>query len=159
MALFDKIVRIPNNLDDDIDIEFYSSNEKIYGLSIFSRGAKEWKSYIGTFPFLYGIWINLNHSNKIFSEINDGLLKFRMDLDNDFYSAIFFNVNLNNRPINIIKSFNIIKDTGLNFLFNTNIEEYIKIYNISFIYDQYDEEDEEDENLKYNRLPELIFKI
>lgn len=159
MALFDQIVRLPNNLDDDIDIESYSIIDKIYGLLIFSRGAKEWKSYIGTFPFLYGIWVNLNHSNKIFSKTNDVLLKFRMDLDNDFYSAIFLNVNSNNKPINIIKSFNVIKDKGLNFLFSNDTDKNVQLYNMSFIYDQYDEEAEEEENLKYNRLPILIFKI
>ena len=158
MALFNKIVRTPNNLNDDIDIEFYSSNEKIYGLSIFLRGAKDWRSYIGTFPFLYGIWVNLFYSNKVISEMNDDLLKFKMDLDNDFYGAIFFNINSYNKPINIIKSFDIGKNKGLNFLFDFDTEEYIKIHNISFIYDQYDEEDD-DENLQYNRLPQLIFEI
>ena len=152
MALFDKIVRIPNNLDDDIDIEFYSSNEKIYGLSIFSRGAKEWKSYIGTFPFLYGIWINLNHSNKIYDKMNDRLIKFKMNLDDDFHGAVFFNINSNNKPINIIKSFRIIRDIGLNFLFKSDKDKYITIDNASYLYDQYEDEE-------YNRLPKLIFKI
>ena len=70
MNVFDKIVRLPNNLNKDIDVEVYYSintaRDKIYGLSIFSRGAIEWKSYIGTFPFLYGIFINLEYSNKIY---------------------------------------------------------------------------------------------
>jgi hypothetical protein len=50
MNHFDKIVRLPNNLDKDIDLEkYYSINnacDKIYGLVIFSRGAIKWNIVI-----------------------------------------------------------------------------------------------------------------
>lgn len=158
MDLFDKIVRIPNNLDKDNNIELYSSisntRDKIYGLSIFSRGAIEWKSYIGTFQFLYGIYINLNYSNKIYDEMNNRLIKSKMDLDDDFHGAVFLNINSNNHPINIIKSFQIIRDKWINQVDEANKDKYITIK--SHLYDQYDDGDED---LEYNRLPKLIFKI
>lgn len=156
MNYFDKIIKVPNNLDKDINIESYYSIDntidKIYGLSIFSRGAIEWKSYIGTFPFLYGIWLNLNHSNKIYDQMNDRLIKFKMDLDDDFHGAVFFNINSNNEPINVIKSFKIIRNIGLNFLFKLDDDKYIIIDNVSYLYEQYEDEE-------CNRFPKLIFKI
>ena len=147
MNLFNKIVRIPNNLSTDIDIinidNIDNINDKIYGLSIFSRCAIEWKSYIGTFPFLYGILVNLNHSNKIYKDMNKRLLKNnRMDLDDDFHGAIMFNLDSNNNPINIIKSFKINKNLGLDFLFKSK-----------------NDNENDDENLENNRLPKLRFKI
>lgn len=157
MDLFDKIIKIPNNLGKDISVEIYSaiSNicDKLYGLSIFYRGAKKWKFYTGTLPFLYGIWLSVNHSNKIYDEMNNRLIKFKMDLDDNFHGTVFFNLDINNIPINIIKSFKIIRDICLNFLFESNDDKYITI--TSYLYDQYDEiEDEE-----YDRFPKLIFKI
>ena len=145
MDLFDKIVRIPNNLDKDVNIEFYPSNEcnKIYGLSIFSRGATEWKSYIGTFPFLYGIWINLGHSNKIYDQMNNNLVKSKIDLDDDFHETILFNIDSKDNPINLIKSVYIRRD---------ELNKDIIMDKISYLYDQYyDDQD-------CNRLPKLIFK-
>jgi len=158
MELFDKKVRKPNNLDKDIELEtYYSINnalDKIYGLSIFSRGATEWKSYIGTLSFLYGIWVNLKHSNEVHDKMNDRLIS-KLDLDDDFHGAIFFNLNHDNQPTNIIKSFRIIRDIGLNFLFKSDNEKYV-IINTSYLYDQYDNTDEDE---TYNRLPKLIFQI
>ena len=155
MHSFDKIVRIPNNLGKDVHLEFYSSldRDKIYGLSIFSRGAEEWKSYIGTFPFLYGIRISLNHSNKIYDQMNNNLIKSKMDLDDDFHGAILFNIDLNNNPINLIKSVQVVQNEWFNQINESNKDECIIIDNISYLYDQYYDEDPE-----YIRLPKLIFK-
>jgi hypothetical protein len=154
MNLFDKIIRLPNNLGKDIDIEMYSvisnTHDKIYGLSIYSRGAIEWKSYIGTLPFLYGILINLEYSNKVHDQMNNRLIKFKMDLDDDFHGAILFNLDINNNPINIIKSFKIIRDKWVNQVEELNKDKYITIK--SYLYDQYDDGTEE-----YNRLPKLLF--
>ena len=161
MDHFDQIVRIPNNLDKDINVElYYSINnalDKTYGLATFSRGAREWKYHIGTLPYLYGIWVNLNDTNKIYSEMNNRLIKFKMDLDDDFHGAVFFNIDPNNKPINIIKSFRIIRDIGLNFLFKSDEDKHVTIDNASYLYDQYDEDDEG--NLECNRFPKFIFKI
>ena len=154
MDFFDKKIRIPNNLDKDIDVEMYSaiSNDKIYGLSIFSRGDIGWKSYIGTFPFLYGILLNLEHSNKVYDKMNDRLIKFKMDLDDDFHGASFFNLDINNKPINLIKSFQIIRYKWFNHVDELNNDKYITVK--SYFYDQYEDSEED-----YNRLPKLIFKI
>ena len=146
----DEIIRVPNNLKDDVDEELYSNPDKIYGLSIYSRGATEWKSYMGTLSFLYGIWINFNYSNKIYDEMNNRLIKFRMDLDDDFHGSVFF--NFDNKPINIIKSFKILKNTGLNFLFESDDNQYTIIDNISYLFDNYNDDD-------YSRFPKLKFGI
>ena len=145
----DEIIRVPNNLKDDVDEELYSNPDKIYGLSIYSRGATEWKSYMGTLSFLYGIWINFNYSNKIYDEMNNRLIKFRMDLDDDFHGSVFF--NFDNKPINIIKSFKILKNTGLNFLFESDDNQYTIIDNISYLFDNYNDD--------YSRFPKLKFGI
>jgi len=165
MNLFDTIVRIPNNLNEDTNIELYSSigntSNKVYGLSIFSRGAKKWKSYIGTFPFLYGIWVNLGHSNKIYDQMNDNLTKFKMDLDDDFHGAILFNIDSNNKPINLIKSIKIDRDQWFNQIDESNMNnKYIIIENISYLYDQYEnqyDDDDEEEYFISERLEKLKF--
>lgn len=146
MEYMNEIVRIPNNLGNDLVEELYSNPDKIYGLSVYSRGATEWKSYIGTLPFLYGIWVNFNHSNKIYDEMNNRLIKCRMDLDDDFHGSVFF--NFDNKPISIIVSFKILKDTGLNFLFESNEDKYMIIDNISYLFDN---------SSDYNRFPKFKF--
>ena len=161
MDLFDKIVRIPNNLEKDVDLELYLSidndRNKIYGLSIFYRGATEWKSYIGTFQFLYGIYVGSSRSNKIIDKIDDDLIKSKMNLDNDFHGVVSFDIDPNNKPINIIKSFKITRDTGLNFLFKSDDEK--EIIFISYLYDQYENQyDNEEEYFECKRLSKLIFK-
>lgn len=144
--LFDMVVRAPNNLKekDDVDIEYFNS-EKIYGLSVFFRGDRKWKFYTGTFAFLYGIYIGLKHSNETVDQINNMLVKeLKKDLDNDFHGAIFFNIDSENKPTQIIKSF------GSNQEINCR----------SYLYEPYENsyDDIENEYEFSDRFPRLEFK-
>lgn len=142
MDSFTKIVGLPNDKFQEI----YTSG-KNYGLAIFNRGAEKWKYYVGSFPFLYGIYDNLEHTNKIHNETNNMLIKERRtDLDDNYHACIFFNIDKNRKPVKIIDSFHVNNDyddnSDINFIFLDKEElSFQIILNISYLYDEYHDED------------------
>lgn len=171
MDRFEKITGLPSNkheiehVPEEIislslnkhEIEYVPG--KIYGLAIFPRGATNWICKIGTFPFLYGFNEAMKCANKNVDEINDLLVKEkRCDLDNDYHAAIFFELDENNKPIQIINDiFGITGAQQKDFGIIPNPHAMDRIFpDISYIYDNYYQPEEYDD---YFRVPKLEFKI
>lgn len=122
-------------MNDEEYIEKYTPN-KLYGLAIYNRYEGKWKYYIGTFPYLYGIYQISIESNDMLSEINSMLYDydiFNYHLDNRIKGLIFYDLSINK----IINTFLIYRNQGLDFLFTNNEydDEYLYLENLSYIND------------------------
>lgn len=91
--------------------EIFDQNKK-YGLSIYDPEHKKWISYVNKLPFLYNI---------------------RNKYELTALSIIFFNVDKDNKPTEMIRSFHVDRDQGFNEIFKWEDSIYIVLKDESYV--------------------------
>jgi hypothetical protein len=91
--------------------EIYEQNKK-YGLSIYDSTQQKWIFYSNKLPLLYNI---------------------KSRYESTALSMIFFNVDDNNKPIEMIRSFHIDRDQGFDSIFKWEESMYIVLKDESYV--------------------------